>query len=92
MTNQKDFNRRLALLKTEVDLDFPGLVTQLESGLKVMLIADKRLGNGLNPDILRRYGGTTMLCNFYGAAVIFANENQIAYYGNPTEPSGSAAE
>jgi hypothetical protein len=77
MTDRTVFNRRLTLLKTEVDLDFVGLVPALETGLQVILVTDGELGKDLNPDVLRRIGGMVMLCNNYGAAVIFVNENKV---------------
>lgn len=74
MTTQNEYNRRLALLKTEVELDIPGLLARLESGLRVLFVTDNRLGNTLDPDVLRRLGGMTMLCRHYGATVIWAND------------------
>jgi hypothetical protein len=68
-----EFNRRLTLLKAEVDLDFTNLVPHLESGLQLVLITDKEMGKDLDPDALRRIGGMTMLCRHYGAGVFFIN-------------------
>lgn len=72
-----EFNRRLTLLKAEVDLDFPNLVPHLESGLQLVLITDKEMGKDLDPDVLRRIGGMTMLCGHYGAGVFFVNTNKM---------------
>lgn len=76
-TPTKEFNRRLALLKTEVNLDFPKLIPQLEAGLQVVLVTDQKFASGLDPDILRRLGGMVTLCSYYGAAVVFVNERKI---------------
>lgn len=73
----REFNRRLALLKTEVNLDFPGLIPDLESGTRVILVTDKEFGLDLNPDVLRRLGGMTVLCSYYGAAVVFVNPKKL---------------
>ncbi len=76
-TKKREFNRRLALLKTEVSLDFPRLIPQLEAGQQVVLVTDQEFASGLSPDVLRRLGGMVMLCSFYGAAVVFVNERKI---------------
>jgi hypothetical protein len=72
-----EFERRLAMLKTEVSLDFPNLIPQLEAGQQVVLITDRKYAQGLEPDILRRFGGMVMLCCLYGAAIVFVNEDKI---------------
>ena len=71
----KEFKRRLAVLKAEVDNDFPGALQKLEADARVILVTDTGYAKGLNPDILRRLGGLIMLCSFYGAAVVFVIEN-----------------
>ena len=68
------FNRRLEMLKTEVDLDFTDLVNALEKGLKVVVVTEPFDSVDLDPDVLRRIGGMAMLCRHYGAVVIFADE------------------
>ena len=75
--NQKEFSRRLALLKAEVALDFPALMSRLESGVQVVWITDTGMAHDLEPEILRRLGAITIVCSFYGAAVIFVNENKL---------------
>jgi hypothetical protein len=70
-------NRRLKLLRAEVDLDFAGLVPALEAGAKVVLITDEELASDLDPDVLRRIGGMVMLCRNYGAVVTFAWQDQM---------------
>ena len=72
MTNQKEFNRRLAVLRTEVDLDYKDLISNLDAGMKLILIRDSPLGQDLDPDALRRIGGMVMLCNHYGCGVLYA--------------------
>jgi hypothetical protein len=78
MAEQSMVDRRLALLKAEVALDFEGLMPALEAGLKFVLVTDQELGKGLDPDVLRRIGGMVMLCNHYGAAVVFVKEKNFA--------------
>ena len=78
MINQVEVTRRLKILKTEVDIDFPGLVGALEAGLQVAAVTESYPGFDFNPDGLRRIGGMVMLCKTYGAVVIFANEHKFA--------------
>ncbi len=73
----EEFNRRLTLLKVEVGLDFPNLLDRLDSGLQVVWVTDTGMAHDLNPDTLRRLGGLTILSAYYGAAVIFVNENKL---------------
>jgi hypothetical protein len=73
----KEFNRCLTLLKAEVGLDFPSLLARLESGLQIVWVTDTSMAHDLNPEALRRLGGLTILSAFYGAAVIFVNENKL---------------
>jgi hypothetical protein len=75
--SQKEFSRRLTLLKAEVALDFPELMSRLESGLQVVWITDTSMAHDLEPEILRRLGAMTIVCSSYGAAVIFVNENKL---------------
>ena len=77
MISEQEFNRRLAILKTEVDLDFPGLVPGLERGLQVVAVTESFSEMNLHPDSLRRLGGMVILCKRYGAAIVFVNENQF---------------
>lgn len=79
--SQKEFTRRLSLLKAEVALDFPTLISGLESGLQVVWITDTSMAHDLEPEILRRLGAMTIVCSFYGAAVIFINENKLMELG-----------
>jgi hypothetical protein len=69
--------RRLRILKTEVDCDFPGLVGALEKGLRVAVVTEPYPDFDFNPDGLRRIGGMAMLCKHYGAAAIFVNESEF---------------
>jgi hypothetical protein len=75
--SQKEFNRRLTMLKTEARLDFPKLVASLETGMQVVWVTDTAMAHDLDPEILRRLGGLVILSAFYGAAVIFVNENKL---------------
>jgi hypothetical protein len=81
MTPLTQFERRLKMLKTEVDLDFPGLLRCLEEGLQIVLITENELTTSLEPDHLRRTGGMVAVCNHYGAAVVFVSEKKIARFG-----------
>ncbi len=65
-----------------MDLDFPGLVPQLESGIHLLLVTDTKYGTDLNPDILRRFGGLTMLCRHYGTSVFFVNDERTVELGS----------
>lgn len=82
-----EFNRRLALLKTEVNLDFPELIPQLEQGQQVVLVTDQNFASELHPDLLRRLGGMVILCSFYGAAVLFVNERKIVDLDGDNRPT-----
>ena len=68
--------RRLALLETEVALDFAGLVDALKSGVKLMIVTEEQIAPNLHPDLLRRIGGMVMLCDHYGASVIFTKRSR----------------
>ena len=72
MSDERQKNRQLALLKVEVDLDFEGLVPALESGVKFILFTADKLAENLSADGLRRMGGMVALCRHYGAALTFA--------------------
>jgi hypothetical protein len=72
-----EFNRRLAVLKTEVDLDFPNLLTGLESGVRLVIFKNNRPSADLNPEVLRRWGGMLALCESYGAAVLIVDQRRI---------------
>ena len=50
MKNPALFERRLKLLRTEVDLDFSGLVESLENGLKVVVMTELNPNLDLDPD------------------------------------------
>ncbi len=82
MTNSTEIERRLRILKTEVDCDFGGLVGSLEKGLKVALVTEPYQGFAFDPDHLRRIGGMVMLCKHYGAAAIFVNEGDFVELNN----------
>ena len=58
-------------------MDFPALMSRLESGVQVVWITDTGMAHDLEPEILRRLGAITIVCSFYGAAVIFVNENKL---------------
>jgi hypothetical protein len=77
MISERELKRRLTMLKTEVNLDFPGLVPALENGLQVAAVTESFSEFDLNPDGLRRLGGMVLLCKHYGAAVVFVNENKF---------------
>ncbi len=84
--------RRLKLLKAEIDLDFPGLLSSLENGRRIVLVTDDEFGKDLNPEALRRIGGMAMLCNhYYGATVIIVNENRIVELNRNTSPAAGSA-
>jgi len=74
------FERRLKILKAEVDCDFPSLLDELEKGLKVVIVSEPYPELDFNPDGLRRIGGMAMLCKHYGAAAIFVNEGDFAEF------------
>jgi hypothetical protein len=80
MANQKAFSRRLAMLKTEVGLDFEGLIQSLEAGLQTVVVTEPGLCGDLEPDVLRRVGGMVALCNHYGAAVVFVSGDKFAEF------------
>jgi hypothetical protein len=80
---EKESNGRLTLSRTEVNLDFLGLVPQLESGSQIIWVTDKAMGKDLNPEVLRRLGGTAMLGSYFGAAIIFMNQNKTVGAGGP---------
>ncbi|MFP5228436.1 MAG: hypothetical protein ACLGXA_12490 [Acidobacteriota bacterium] len=69
--------RRITILETEVSLDFGGLVEALKSGLKVVLVTAEELAPDLDPESLRIIGGMVMLCDHYGASVIFTKRNRF---------------
>jgi hypothetical protein len=78
MTDPNTINRTLTQLKAEVDLEFEGLVQALEAGPQAVIITTEGLvGKNLDPDVLRRIGGMTMLCSHYGAVVIFLKEKRF---------------
>lgn len=74
MNESPHFEQRLALLKAEVELDFPGLPQRLEAGRKLVSVMYESLCGKLGPECLRRFGGMTVLCAHYGAAVIFVKD------------------
>jgi hypothetical protein len=77
MKNPALFERRLKLLKAEVDLDFGGLLDALENGLKVVVVTERYPDSDFDPDFLRRIGGMAMLCRHYGAVVVFTDESRF---------------
>ena len=77
MTESTVLERRLAVLKAEIEFDFPGLVLALEKGLKVAVVTESYLELELHPEVLRRVGGMVMLCQHFGAAVIFASQQSL---------------
>ena len=77
MSGSPDLSRRLAVLKTEVELDFPGLVVALEKGLQLAVVTESYSEFDLHPELIRRVGGMVLLCRHYGAAVVFVNENRF---------------
>jgi hypothetical protein len=66
-----ELNRRLAMLKTEVELDYKGLLARLEEGMKMVFVTETPIGLDLDPDALRRIGGMVLLCNHYKCGVLF---------------------
>jgi hypothetical protein len=76
--------RRLKMLKTEVDLDFPTLLKDLEGGMKIVVVTENHLTSSSEPDHLRRVGGMVAVCNHYGAAVVFVSEKAITCFGGST--------
>ena len=83
--NPTNFERRLALLETEVGLDFPELLPQLKSGLRLVFIKAKQLAAGLHPDLVRRVCGMIVLCHHYGATVVISKDDNVYEIGD--EPS-----
>ena len=80
--SRRDFQHRLAVLKAEVEKDFPGTIDQLEGGVRVILVTDTGYAQGLDSDIIRRLGGLAVLSSFYGTAVVFVNQNRIFEVGS----------
>ncbi len=76
--NDPGMEKRLAMIKTEVSFDFPGLLESLEAGKQMILIKSTKFGTSLSPDVLRRIGNVTALCNQVGATLIFVNPNKLA--------------
>jgi hypothetical protein len=72
--------KQLAMVKTEVSFDFPGLLESLESGIQIILIKSTRFGTSIGPDVLRRIGNVTALCNRFGTTLIFANPDKLAEF------------
>ena len=77
MKDTATLERRLRILKTEVDCSFPGLVDALEKGLKVVVLTEPFPNFDFNSETLRIFGGMAMLCKHYGAAAIFVNESDF---------------
>ena len=82
-----NFERRLALLETEVGLDFPELLPHLKSGLRLVFIKTKQLAAGLHPDLVRRVCGMIVLCHHYGATVVITRDDNVYELGD--QPSES---
>ncbi len=80
--NPTNFERRLALLETEVGLDFPELLPQLKSGLPLVFIKAKQLAAGLHPDLVRRVCGMIVLCHHYGATVVISKDDRVYELGD----------
>lgn len=78
------FERRLRMLKAEVDMDFPGLLQELEGGTQIILLTENPLISSLDSDHLRRIGGMFALCHHYGVAVLLVSEKKIARFGQTT--------
>ena len=76
MSNSALLQRRLAILKTEVSLDFPELLPLLEKGERTIVFSGHPLTSSLNSDVLRRIGGMLLICQHYGANVIFLTEGK----------------
>jgi hypothetical protein len=76
--------RRLKLLKAEIDADIPQLLPELEKGARIVLVTDSELGKDLQPDDLRQIGGIAVLCNhYYGAAFIFVSGSRVSEFKAP---------
>ena len=75
-----EMEKRLAMVKTEVTFDFPGMLERLEQGTHTVLIKSTKFGTSLSPDVLRRIGNVTALCNQFGATLIFVNPDKIAEF------------
>ena len=75
-----EMEKRLAMVKTEVKFDFPGMVEGLEQGIQMVLIKSSKFGTSLSPDVLRRVGNVTALYNQFGATLIFVNLNKLAEF------------
>lgn len=72
--------KQLAMVKTEVSFDFPGLLESLESGTQIVLIKSTKFGTSLGPDVLRRIGNVTALCNRFGVMLMFVNPDKLAEF------------
>ena len=77
-----NLERRLALLETEVALDFPELLPQLKSGLRLVYIRAKHLAAELHPELVRRICGMIVLCHHYGAIVVIAKDDSVYELGD----------
>jgi hypothetical protein len=71
--------RKLALLAAEVSRDFGWFVPALKDGIKVVLVDEEELAPTLDPDALRKIGGLVVLCDHYGASVIFTKRDRYRY-------------
>ena len=77
-----EMKKRLAMIRTEVSFDFPGVLEDLESGTPVVLIKSSKFASSLSPDVLRRIGGLAALCNHYGATLIYVHPDKLIELGD----------
>ncbi len=86
-STQPGADKRLAVLKTEMRFDLPGLLDSLDAGTQVVLITTRRFGADISPDSLRRIGGVSALCNAYGATLILAHPDKLVEFSESESTS-----
>jgi len=65
------FEKKLKLLKAEIQQYDSGLLADLEKNITLLVVADNELGKTLNADELKLIGGIAVLCRQYGVPMIF---------------------
>jgi len=78
MASPRTIERRVAVIKAEMEFDFPGVVQALENGLRFLNVTEEFPAFDFNPDSLRSIGALVMLCKRHGATVIFPGEGDFA--------------
>jgi len=81
------YEKKLDLLKAEIDHYHSGIRYTLEKGMKILVISDNHLGDELDSDELRLIGGIGVLCRIHGAAMIFTEDGNLgAIATSPLSP------